>query len=144
VPPAAAVRVEPRCAKAPQPAVYHRHHPETTVLHRLVREHLETFLAQVDEQTGGGLPFFVERELRAYLECGILDYGFIRLHCDTCNEDLLVAFSCKSRTICPSCATRRMYDGAAHLVDRVLPRVRYRQWVMSFPKGLCVHLACDA
>ena len=29
-----------------------------------------------------------------------------------------------------------MHDGAAHLVDRVLPHLNYRQWVFTVPKWL--------
>ena len=35
--------------------------------------------------------------------------------------------------MCPSCAGRRMANSAAHLVDRVLPRVTVRQFVLSLP-----------
>ena len=35
--------------------------------------------------------------------------------------------------VCPSCAGRRMSNTAAHLVDRVLPAVPVRQWVLSLP-----------
>ena len=37
-------------------AHYERRRPEETILHHLVREHLETFLAQVEARTGTGLP----------------------------------------------------------------------------------------
>ena len=40
-------------------------------------------------------------------------------------------------------AARRMADTAAHLVDRVLPAARYRQWVFSVPKSLRLRLACE-
>lgn len=142
-PPSALVRA-PSAPHGPKSvAVYDRRHPEHSILYQLLIEHLETFLAHTRERTGSDVPEHVERELRAYLQCGILDYGFVRVRCSACNDDLLVAFSCRSRTICPSCATRRMQDGAAHLVDRVLPHLGYRQWVMSFPKWLRVHLAFD-
>jgi hypothetical protein len=36
-----------------------------------------------------------------------------------------------------------MADTAAHLVDRVLPRVPVRQWVLSLPFGLRYRLAHD-
>ena len=65
----------------------------------------------------------MERELRAYLACGVLVHGFMRAHCDACGYDRLVAFSCKGRGFCPSCGGRRMVDTAAHLVERVLPEV---------------------
>ena len=37
-----------------------------------------------------------------------------------------------------------MHEGAAHLVDRVLPHLNYRQWVFTVPKWLRAHLALDA
>ncbi len=46
---------------------------------QLVQEHLETFLAQVEAETGAGLPEFVKEEFDAFLECGILAHGFLRL-----------------------------------------------------------------
>ena len=48
-------------------------------------------------------------------------------------DDLLVAFSCKNRAICPSRAGRRMANTAANLVDRVLPAVPIRRYVLSLP-----------
>jgi len=39
---------------------------------------------------------------------------------------------------------RRMAEGAALLVDHVLPKVGYRQWVLSFPGPLAVRLGYDA
>jgi hypothetical protein len=39
---------------------------------------------------------------------------------------------------------RRMAEGAALLVDHVLPAVGYRQWVLSFPGPMAVRLGYDA
>lgn len=103
------------------------------MLYAVVRDHLETFLAHARESYEAPLPHYVEQELRGYLRCGIFAHGFVRAHCDTCGHDLLVAFSCKVRAVCPSCAGRRMANVAAHLVDRVLPAVPVRQWVLSLP-----------
>src|SRR5947199_4653211 len=75
----------------------------------------------------------VEREFYAYLRCGILAHGFLRLGCDTCPQELLLPFSCKRRGFCPSCAARRMAQTAAHLVECVIPWVPTRQWVVSVP-----------
>jgi len=124
-------------------AVYRPRRPETTVLHQTVREHLETFLvrARDDERP---VPRFVEREFRAFLDCGVLACGFVRVHCDECGRDRLVAFSCKGRGFCPSCGGRRMADTAAHLVEAVLPRVPVRQWVLTLPFALRYRLAFDA
>jgi Putative transposase/Transposase zinc-binding domain len=124
-----------RTAAASPPRYQHRERrrPEQTPLYRLVRAHYETFAAEVGRAATGALPRFVRDEFEAYLECGILAHGFLRLTCDTCTRDTLVAFSCKRRGICPSCGTRRMAETAAYLVDNILPRVAVRQWVLSFP-----------
>ncbi len=82
--------------------------------------------------------------MRAYLDCGVLAYGFLRVHCDACGHDRLVAFSCKGRGFCPSCGGRRMADTAAHLVDRVLPEVPIRQWVLTLPYPLRYRCAWNA
>ncbi len=100
---------------------YERRRPEETILHSLVREHLETFLAQVEARTGTGLPRFVKDEFEADLECGILAHGFLRVRCADCAYEKLVAFSCKRRGFCPSCGARRTAESAAHLVDEVIP-----------------------
>jgi len=100
------------------------------------------FLAEI-EQDGSGLPRFVVAEFERYLRCGILANGFARVRCVACGDELLVAFSCKSRGICPSCTTRRMQGTAAHLVDRVLPCVPMRHWVFSLPRWARFLLARD-
>jgi hypothetical protein len=56
---------------------YVRRQPEQSVLHRVVREHLETFLADARARGGGdGVPRFVERELRELVTCGVMARGF--------------------------------------------------------------------
>jgi hypothetical protein len=79
------------------------------------------------------VPRFVERELRSFLDCGVLANGFVRIHCDACGMDRVVSYSCKHRGFCPSCGGRRMAETAAHLVDHVFPEVPVRQWVLSVP-----------
>ena len=81
--------------------------------------------------------------MRAYLECGMLAYGFVRARCEVCGASRAVAFSCKKRGFCPSCCGRRMADTAARLVDDVLPRVPVHQWVLSFPYEMRCRLAWD-
>ncbi|MGA8056548.1 MAG: hypothetical protein WCA12_22250 [Burkholderiales bacterium] len=54
-------------------AVYRRRRPERTPLYRAVLDHLETYLALAREGhfDTQGVPAYVEREFRRYLECGI-------------------------------------------------------------------------
>jgi len=122
---------------------YERRRPEETILHCLVREHLETFLARVEARTGTGVPGFVKAEFEAFLECGVLAHGFLRVRCAECTHEKLVAFSCKRRGFCPSCGARRMAESAAYLVDQVIPRVPVRQWVLSFPIPLRILFAAQ-
>jgi hypothetical protein len=124
-------------------AEYRPRNPEENLLYGVVSEHLETFLARQRERDRP-VPRFVERELRAFLECGVLANGFLRVHCDACGKDRVVPFSCKGRSICSSCGGRRMADTAVHLVDRVLPMVPIRQWVLSLPFSLRYRLAYDS
>ena len=122
-----------------------RRETERGVLHGVLREHLETFLARASlDGMQRSLPRHVERELRGYLGCGILASGFARVRCRRCGKDELVAFSCKGRGFCPSCGGRRMAETAAHLVDAVLPEVAVRQWVLSFPWSIRWLIARDA
>ena len=62
--------------------------------YQVVQEYVESFLAQVEAQTGAGLPQFVKDEFDAFLECGNLAHGFLRLRCAECAHEQLVAFSC--------------------------------------------------
>ncbi len=109
----------------------------------LVRRHLAEFLECCDERAGP-LPEFVKGELEGFAGCGDFELGFVRTCCRTCGDELRVPFACKSRGFCPSCMGRRMAEGAALLVDHVLPAVGYRQWVLSFPGPLAVRLGYDA
>jgi len=56
-----------------------RRRPEETTLYKIVQEQLETFLAHAEVRTGAGLPVFVKDEFEAFLECGILAHGFLRV-----------------------------------------------------------------
>ena len=120
---------------------YERHRPELTVLYRVVEQHWPAFQERAAES--GGLPRFVVREVDEYLRCGRLEYGCVRVACTQCGFERLVAFSCKRRAFCPSCLGRRMSDTALHLVERVLPEVRIRQWVCSLPFRLRVLCGYD-
>jgi len=110
------------------------------VLFQAVRDHLRTFLVEAEQGADArGVPGFVRRELERFTRCGVL----ARFRCKECRHDRLVPFSCKGRGFCPSCTGRRMTERAAHLVDRVLPRVPVRQWVLSLPFELRYRLTFD-
>ena len=123
-------------------AVYGRREPEKSILYGLVQRHYRTFVSMMDD-TGRSLPGYVLREFDRYLDCGLLARGFVRSTCTSCGFDRLVAFACKSRSFCPSCAGRHMNESALHLVDSVIGDVPVRQWVLSLPHPLRYLLAYD-
>jgi hypothetical protein len=127
-------RIRPHAGPAPSRR-YERRRPEKTPLHKIVSENLESWL-EWRERAERPVPGYVEEELRGYLECGILCFGFARALCTGCGQAFVVAFSCKGRGVCPSCNGRHMAQTAAHLVDHVIPPVPVRQWVISVPKRL--------
>ena len=94
--------------------------------------HYDEFQSLLAAQ-GTPLPSYVQTEFEAFLKCGRLEHGFLRVQCERCHHERLVAFSCKKRGFCPSCGARRMADNAALLIDHILPMVDMRQWVISFP-----------
>ena len=114
---------------------YQRRQPENTLLYQIVERYYPEFTAYLAEQ-GAILPRYVQREFEAYLKCGRLEHGFLRVQCNHCHAEHLVAFSCKCRGFCPSCGARRMAESAALLVDEVLPEQPMRKWVLSFPYPL--------
>lgn len=111
---------------------YRRHQPEDTSLYPIVERHLSTLRDELEHHETS-LPRFVLTEFQDYLRCGRLEHGFVRVKCNGCSHEHLVAFSCKRRGFCPSCGARRMIETSAHLVDHVIPEVPVRQWVLSFP-----------
>ncbi|HSM21720.1 MAG TPA: transposase zinc-binding domain-containing protein, partial [Rubrivivax sp.] len=109
--------------RAPAGASVHceRHRPEQTTLYRLVQQHATSYIAHTEASTGAELPQYIKAEFDAFLECGILAHGFLRLRCGEFGHDKLLAFSCKRRGFCPS----------------------VRQWVLSLPIPLRLLLAAQ-
>jgi hypothetical protein len=137
----AAEPVAPSRPRSPERS-YRRRKPEDSILYQAVREHLDAFVSYARERSGTALPKYVVAEFRKYLRCGRLSEGFSRVWCPQCRHDFLVAFSCKSRGPCPSCAGRRMTDVSAQLADRVFAQnVPVRQWVLTVPRPLRLLLA---
>ena len=99
---------------------YRRRQPEETVLYKTVAAHVETFIAD-RETEGHPVPQRVAKELRNYLTCGILQYGFLRVLCPSGDYETVVPYNCMGRGFCPSCCGKRGAEDVGHLVDQVLP-----------------------
>ena len=138
-----AINGQPRRVSEGAPVHYGRHRPEQTTLYHLAQQHAATFFEQTESAACADLPLSVKDEFDAFLECGILAHGFLRLRCGDCSHDKLVACSYKCRGFRPSCCARRMAQTAVHLVDHVIPRVLVRQWVLALPIPLRLLLAAQ-
>lgn len=128
------------CCPKKSEFVYRPRRPEKTVLFEVIKKNYNTWYKNSEEP----VPAYVDKEFKNYLGCGILAKGFACAHCDNCNKDFLIAFSCKGRGICSSCNTRAMVETAANLIENVIPYVPVRQFVISFPMRIRHYLQTHA
>ena len=133
------------------PPEYRRHRPEATLLYQVIEEYWPEFQIELAGR-GKSLPAYITKEFEEYLKCGRLEHGFLRVRCESCHDEKLVAFSGPLLRIpapaafvnpftsqetrlsprgayfwCPSCGARRMADSAALLVEEILPHQPMRQ-----------------
>jgi hypothetical protein len=86
-------------SKSPDDFAYQRHKPEETDLYKIIEKNLSSFQSHLSN-ADISLPAFVHDEFRRYLRCGMLKHGFLRVKCNGCRFEHLVAFSCKHRGLC--------------------------------------------
>jgi hypothetical protein len=119
--------------------VYKPRRPRDSPLFQLVEGHLEELVRVWPQRFGrqrGPLRPVVERVLREFLRCGLLEHGFARLWCGRCRRSVLVAFSCRGRSFCPSCEKKRQILWAEWLCEEVLAKVAHRHLVLTIPRLL--------
>jgi hypothetical protein len=121
------------------PAAYRARNPRATPLYRLFETHFEEVRGQWEDRFERRFGFwrgFVDEQVLRYLDCGLYENGFARIRCPECAEEYLLAFSCKTRELCPSCAAKRSAATAALLAEDVIEEVGHAQWVFVIPKML--------
>ena len=69
----------PRRVPDGAPVHCERQRPEQTTLYRLVQLHAATLFEQAEAAAGADLPQLVRDEFDAFLACGNLAHGFLRL-----------------------------------------------------------------
>lgn len=109
--------------------------PQGTPLHRVVKRHLQEYLAR-QAADGRPAPWFVAREFEALLKCGDPDHGRAVLACFPCGEGTVVPFTCKRRGFCPDCLERRMMERSQVIVDTIVGETPVRHWILSLPPPL--------
>ena len=121
------------------PRIYRPRRPQQTPLYRLLESLYEPVKLAWEERFETRYGFWQgcwDSAVARYLDCGVWEHGFARVRCGECRYEMLVAFSCKQRELCPSCAAKRGAELAAFLVDHVLEDVGHAQWVFTIPKML--------
>ena len=113
-------------------AIYERRVPENEILYKVIARQWPGIARDYAARDVRIAPH-VHVEFERYLRCGILQYGFVRLLCPSCDEERVVGFSCKARGFCNACGSRRMQQKAFRLEKEVWPVVKARQWVLTFP-----------
>jgi Putative transposase/Transposase zinc-binding domain len=119
--------------------LYSRRKPESTPLYQIISSGHEV-LAQSWEDAFqseyGVLRKEVVKAFESYLNCGILAHGCARASCENkeCQHSELIAFSCKTRSLCPSCAAKQSVIFAENLVENVLLPYDHRHCVFTVPK----------
>ncbi len=106
-------------------ARYRARNPRAPPLYRLFETHFDEVRGQWEERFERRCGFwrgFVDEQVRRYLDRGLFENGFARIRCPNCAEEYLLAFSCKTRELCPSCAAKRSAATAALLAEEVFTR----------------------
>ena len=60
------------------------------MLYQLVAKYYPVFLEHQAIE-GRSLPDYVQQEFTDFLKCGRLEYGFLRVRCESCHHEKLVA-----------------------------------------------------
>ncbi len=119
--------------------VYRPRNHQATPFYQLVEDHGEwlrnVYPDRYEHQFGYYRPITEEVFFR-YLDCGILRYGFACIRCDHCRNEYLLAFSCKTRSFCPSCHAKRSAAFSEWVCKEVMEPVTHRHYVFSIPKIL--------
>ena len=116
--------------------VYRPRNPKASPLYGLVVDYFERFEGLYDERfapTHGHWRPVVRKVADAFIDCGDLRHGFARIGCENpdCRQQMLLAFSCRSRYFCPSCHAKRAAWFASRLESEVLAPVPHRQYVFT-------------
>jgi len=125
---------------------YNRREPADSPLYRILYHHREEFEFRYEklfQQQYGFLRKEVLEVFDAYLNCGILRHGCARAVCEDCEHSVLIAFSCKKRGVCPSCAAKRAHIFAENLHQNVLLPYPHKHAVFTIPVRLRIYFKYD-
>ena len=93
--------------------------------------------------TDGYLRPVVEDVVDKFIQCGDLTKGFATARCGTCGQEVVIAFSCIARYLCPSCHQNKVLLFGELIMNQVLFPVPHRQYVFTMPKMLRIYFRND-
>lgn len=118
---------------------YKRREPEKSDFYRVVFHYhgeYEKVYPERFEKEYGYLRKRVVEVIYKFLDCGILEHGMARVYCKECGHDFFIAFSCKTRFMCPSCTQKRKLIWTDWVSNQVLKNIAHRHWVFTVPRVL--------
>jgi hypothetical protein len=123
------------------PSIYRPRSPRASPLWQIVHHSWNDFLADYEtnyRKIHGPLRPFSIDAVNDFYKCGDLSAGFTRLQCPNpdCGHERLLAFTCKSRHICPACHQRRVLATADWIAETLCKPVPHRQFVFTMPRML--------
>jgi hypothetical protein len=93
--------------------IYRARNPHKSPLWQCTHRHYAEFRERYPEHyqpKQGPIRSVIEAGVHKFLDCRNLERRIVRIHCDSCGLDTLLAFSCKSRWFCPSCHQKKRPD----------------------------------
>lgn len=104
--------------------VYRPRRPRSSPLYQLIERYYPEFERTDDdryERRYGPWRAVIGTVCRRFLRCGDLHFGFARVRCQGCCQEMFVPFSCRQRCVCPQLSSEtEPADGTRHRPD-VLP-----------------------
>jgi len=126
--------------------VYRRREPHLSPLYQVVEDYYAAFERCYDDrferQYGFWRPIIREKFFK-FTDCGDLRNGFARIRCKSCGTSLVLAFSCKTNCLCPSCVQRRALDFGDWVVEEVIPGIPVVSCTFTIPKMLRIYFKFD-
>ena len=119
--------------------LYRSRKTRASPLWQCLSRHFHAFLAAYEQRFQphfGFLRPIIPEVVDKFLDCGDLGQGFARIHCDHCQHEYLLAFSCKGRWFCPSCHQKKVQLFGALLTQTILFPVPHRHFTFGIPKML--------
>ncbi len=134
------------CGSEEADGVYRPRQPKQSAFYQLIERffpEFETVYSERYQERYGFWRPIIATAVGKFLECGDLKHGFARVRCPKCQHEMLVAFSCRGRCVCPSCHEKRALEKAAWVAQHVCTDVPHRPFVFTIPKRLRLYVRYD-